>query len=310
MKTQTDIARPENFDPADYCADEIIWYYTGWSEELHMIIAEDNYGTPVHVERAVWDALDAHESGDMIKCWHCGQPHKYGAGTINRTTGDVVLLGNQCASNLFYLADRAAYAKRELERKARFQKHYAAGVDGDPELHTAFEECDHEIVRDIKSRLRKWGDISDKQIALVKKLWREAARKEEKQAERIAAIDPVVEGRRTVEGTIVSVKTREGRWGTTLKMLVEEPTGARVWGTLPAALAHAEIRVAIDGDEHTEFVGVNHGDRVRFVATVDRSDDDPTFGFFKRPTNAEMVERDPDELEAYLAPWGEYRGEA
>src|SRR5690606_20471029 len=45
-----------------------------------------------------------------------------------------------------------------------------------------------------------------------------------------------------------------------------------VYGTVPAAIG-----------------GVERGERVAFTATVEASDDDETFGFFKRPTKAQLA---------------------
>lgn len=55
-------------------------------------------------------------------------------------------------------------------------------------------------------------------------------------------------------------------------MLVRLAGECRVYGTVPAAL----------GD-------VARGSHVKFVATVERSREDSTFGFFSRPTAAEML---------------------
>ena len=58
---------------------------------------------------------------------------------------------------------------------------------------------------------------------------------------------------------------------TTHKMLVGG-NGWKVWGTYPTKLYDAE-----------------KGDTVRFVATVEASEDDAAFGFFKRPKACEIV---------------------
>jgi hypothetical protein len=77
------------------------------------------------------------------------------------------------------------------------------------------------------------------------------------------------EGRYEVVGEIVSTKETYGR----RNMLVRVDGGeCRVYGTIPAGLN-----------------GVQRGDRVRFTATVERSDTDDTFGFFSRPADAAQV---------------------
>lgn len=81
---------------------------------------------------------------------------------------------------------------------------------------------------------------------------------------------PVVVGKGvTVEGEVLSTKTIDGDYGVTYKMLVLDERGFKVWSTIPSA------------------IDVERGDRVRFVANVDVSHDDPCFGFASRPRKAE-----------------------
>jgi len=90
-------------------------------------------------------------------------------------------------------------------------------------------------------------------------------------ADREAATVPVVEGRYEIQGEVLTVKFQESQFGGSLKMLVEVD-GYKVWGTVP-----------------TDLYGVDRGDRVAFTATVERSQDDAGFGFFKRPTKARRL---------------------
>lgn len=92
-------------------------------------------------------------------------------------------------------------------------------------------------------------------------------------AEREAAKRPVPDGRVELEGVIRTRKWVENAYGGTLKMLLVGE-GWKVWGSVPSALREA---------------GVEMGDTVRFTATVTASDDDPSFGFFSRPTGAAVV---------------------
>jgi hypothetical protein len=78
-------------------------------------------------------------------------------------------------------------------------------------------------------------------------------------------------GRVEVEGEVVSTKWTEGRFPAH-KMMVEANTGFRVWVTIP-----------------TQFDTPERGDRVRFTATLEQSNDDPTFAFGSRPAGAELV---------------------
>jgi hypothetical protein len=122
---------------------------------------------------------------------------------------------------------------------------------------------------------------------------REAARaaalgaKAEREARREALLEAgvtVPEGRATVTGVIVSIKAQETYYTysgeITLKMLIETTDGFRLWGTMPRSL---------EGNYNT--VSAEEGDTVTFTATLTASDDDPLFGFFKRPTKASIVAR-------------------
>jgi hypothetical protein len=71
---------------------------------------------------------------------------------------------------------------------------------------------------------------------------------------------------------VLSVKWQENDFGGREVMTVKDDRGFLVWGSTPHAID-----------------SVQKGDRVRFVANVERSDRDETFGFFKRPRKAEVV---------------------
>jgi hypothetical protein len=95
-------------------------------------------------------------------------------------------------------------------------------------------------------------------------------------------------------------------------MLVKDDRGFKVWGSIPSCLQLFDIEVSeeIEAD-HVERIrnnghdvkhvdgkwilttqqqrSLDKGDRVRFTATVTPSNDDAKFGFYKRPTKAELV---------------------
>jgi len=93
------------------------------------------------------------------------------------------------------------------------------------------------------------------------------------EAEREAAED-CPEGKIQITGTIISIKEKVNDYGARYVMTVKDDRGFLVWGTHPAAL-----------------INTNVGDRIRFNASVAPSDRDSKFGFFKRPTKAEVIEK-------------------
>ena len=88
----------------------------------------------------------------------------------------------------------------------------------------------------------------------------------------------VITGRYVIEGTVLLTKWQESDFGGSLKMLVqvEQADGiVRLWGSVPSSI-DPEV-----------------GDKVRFTAAVETGRD-ADFGFFKRPTKAEVVSDDVD----------------
>jgi hypothetical protein len=86
-------------------------------------------------------------------------------------------------------------------------------------------------------------------------------------------IPDLPEGKLTFVGKVLSIKNQESFYGIVTKILVEHEEGYKVWGTLPRSINH-----------------VDRGETVSFSATITRSDKDPSFGFFSRPTKAKIVE--------------------
>jgi hypothetical protein len=82
---------------------------------------------------------------------------------------------------------------------------------------------------------------------------------------------PVVEGRIVIQGQVVKAYTMENDYGVREVMVVRDDRGFSVWGTVPSAIS------------------VEIGDTVVFTATVEVSDKDETFGFFKRPSKAQLI---------------------
>jgi hypothetical protein len=147
-----------------------------------------------------------------------------------------------------------------------------------------FKEYSREEVTalDIVSRLIKWGNISEKAQNYLGVLLDKIERAPEIAAEKAAAKAlemanakpvPVVEGRVTVTGEVLSLKEQESMYGIVTKMLVKNADGWKVWGTVPAAIM---------GE-------VERGSVVEFAAKVQKSDKDEFFGFFSRPSKAKVI---------------------
>jgi hypothetical protein len=123
--------------------------------------------------------------------------------------------------------------------------------------------------------------LTDGQMAAVERnISKDDQRASEREVrmEREAAMDknPCPTGRGQITGEILSRKWKDTPYGDQLKMLVLDDRGFKVYGSVPSRLS---------GDD-----GVQRGDRITFVAEVTQSDDDELFGFFKRPTQASILE--------------------
>ncbi len=81
-------------------------------------------------------------------------------------------------------------------------------------------------------------------------------------------------GMAEITGEIVSVKSQQYGYHSTLKMVVQDDRGFRVFGTVPAC---------IQGKKLT-------GCKVTLTAFLEPSKDDTTFGFYSRPKLASLLE--------------------
>ena len=163
---------------------------------------------------------------------------------------------------------RARKRAEEAERKAAERAERAATYAAEnADVLAALETLTGEFADDLRATLAETGQLSENQGAAVLRI---AA---EKAAEPEAA--PVEAGRSEITGKVVSTKWVDGygpRARAVKKMVVLDDRGSRVYGTVPAALG-----------------GVERGEPIIYTATVEASDDDETFGFFKRPTKAQLA---------------------
>lgn len=127
----------------------------------------------------------------------------------------------------------------------------------------------------------QWGSLTDGQIAFARKVFAENKAKSDRwaaeAAEKRATATAWVAGRQVVAGRVLSLREQVSTFGYhptyTTKMLVETPSGAKLWVTRPDAIYMAKV-----------------GDTVSMTVTVELSPNDPIFAFGKRPSKATIVE--------------------
>ena len=181
-------------------------------------------------------------------------------------------------------------AKARRDATARDRK--AARAAAKATVIDEWKAANEDIVTYLRPHIEAWGGsaflrglaeqvfshgrpLTAEQVAAVRA---GIARDAEKAAAK-AATPELAEGKLDIEGLIVGVKNVEdtygyaSRWVT--KMTVDLGDGTRVYGTMPAKLVDA---------------GAGRGDTVRFAATITRSRGDHTFGFFKAPSRASVLD--------------------
>lgn len=166
------------------------------------------------------------------------------------------------------LAEREAELAREAEVAIKQAQELVQWRTDHPELNAAITELANKGNRfalELKAQDRV---PTDNQIAAILKI-----------RDDINAETDVPEGRQVVTGKIVSHKLVDNHFsyhgGVTVKILVEDPRGFRIYGTAPAALLDARDIDELKGTE------------VEFTATLEGKE--KGFGFFKRPTKARVI---------------------
>jgi len=214
-------------------------------------------------------------------CDHCGAHFNYGA-LYTSDEGETVVVGNICATNKLNLTAHE-YADKKLRTLVKRARSVVEGNRRMAALAANRSEAlnfDHYIVDDIRSKFRRYGSLSVRQWALVKKIARESAERAERLAEQKANAKPipadVIDGRNTFTGEILATKWQATDFGDQLKMLVLEERGFKLWGTAPSKL----------WEDHD---GSIKGMIVQFDATIEVSKDDECFGFYKRPTKVSVI---------------------
>lgn len=350
--SREDVHRPSQMDPADYIA---VGSIDDHAEEGYSYVDEE-------LVEANGGELDRYaDTGHTgATCQHCGHHLRYGEIFLHLPTGELVLVGQTCATKLG-LPDRDSLADREEVRRRVMARERGRRLFGDPaarqaidfavetilaarevpgmpgsldpsdddheleyhkqagiafeidlELHYAWvEEIEKARGRQVRAEIHRhkealgelglndfavdfaasvWrrferdATLSDKQTAVLLKLKGERAGRQEQTRMRIAEREaaapvPETDERLRIEGEVVSCKFRDDDFGGKWKVVVKADSGFKVWGSLPSSLDVSEVEVREDQSNA----------RIAFTARVERSNDDETFGFFHRPTKAEVL---------------------
>lgn len=288
--TRTDVHRPSDLDPANYVE---IGYTDAHPEEGCSWIDRSVAGDA--------DLFVGHYTRSGA-CDHCGHRLRYAVHYLHEPTHEIVSVGLTCAERLgldsreqmrFIERARAA-GKAEKIDALRREYPVALGVLDE----YADSDYSSEFLGSLLSQLRRKGELSPKQLrALANSAIRSAERKAEREVE--AAAEPEttklpddLDERIEISGKVVAVKWKNNGYDDVRKLLVLDDRGFRVWGTSADAMLAPASRDEggfIEGRDGEFYRGVERGDRVKFTARVEASEDDPAFGFYSRPTKYEYL---------------------
>lgn len=278
---RTDAHRPSVIDPTEY---QFVSFHDHRAEMAAYTLAEQA-AFRAHMQRT-GGKFSTHEHGGV--CHVCGNANAMTVARYwHRPTNTYIEVGETCAEKL-HSGEREDFASFRAKVAAGFEaatgKAKAQRILADAGLSRAWDiyqgdaddGYEEDTVADIVGKLVRYGSISEKQAAFVAKLLEQIDRRAEIAAARKAEHDaaapiPAFEGRASVEGEIVSIKVIDGYYGTTTKIVVKADDGWKIYGSMPSS------------------IDAERGARIRFDAAITVSEDDAKFGFFKRPTKAEVV---------------------
>jgi hypothetical protein len=272
---RTDVHSPSNLVTEDY--------EYAYSFDAHPTEGNRSDCVPI-VNMLIADGFRFDQVYGDGKCDHCGANIRYRAVLKHLPSRTLIQVGETCLDNRFELASedfhrlrKAAELNRSRRRISNLRAEWMA-IDSDREIAFAwatFSVANNEfgyngIRHTFVSHINRYGTVSDKFVRAIMRDMAKTERIAEERASQKAKMNPVVEGKGiTITGTIVSIKIHENDYGIREVMTVRDDRGFLVWGTQPASLYDAIV-----------------GSRVSFIANIEKSDRDETFGFFKRPRKA------------------------
>ena len=293
---RTDIHSPKNIDPRDYKL--VTFRYFGPSAISEELYARGRLILDKHM-RTTGGKMSDHNHGGS--CHVCGAHAHYLAVYYHEKTNTYIETGFDCADKM-NIGDSVAFKKFTKEIKK--SKEFIAGKtkaqatlqkEGLEQCWTIYEEptpaeFEERTITDIVGKLVRYGSISQKQTDFLRNLVSQIPQRVEKRKaleEKIKTekenAAPCPEGRVTVVGEVVSVKWQDTIYGSTRKMLVKSEEGFTIWGTVPS---NVKVPMVLGEDGPS---GIEKGDKIQFSAKLSPSEDDNKFGFFSRPTKAEIL---------------------
>lgn len=288
----------ENFDPSKL--EFVEWFDNGLPSNIIDLDLQESAGL-IHPPEIILEGegllthtgkcrelLDEQGYGNFNydgKCQHCGTRLRYCNIYKNIENGELIVVGETCATERLSLT-LSQFKIRRAQSKTQAQEtriwraqQYSTWIAEDATragLVSYLEENDRDdFYYSLLRYFRKNGRLSEAQEKALRKSIKKQKEYTEAEAERVANAKPAPKGRVTIKGRVLGTKVKDTMWDSILKMTVEAEEGYRVWGTVPNSI----------------YFDVRKGDIVEFTATVEPSETDNLFGFFKRPTKAQILEK-------------------
>jgi len=289
MKKRNDIHRPSVLVVEDYDFVAVLCHQSYSSDPLGEAV-ENAHNRKVVANHMVASGgkYSNHEHGGS--CHICGVWANSMAVFYHSNSNEYIRCGEICAAKLegglqgafkaAKSADEAFAGKMKAEYSLR-EMGLSAAWDIYQDSGAAFNDYHKGIIFDIVSKLVKYGSISDKQQDFLSKLLANLENadkiKMEREAEKDSALPiPPADSRVNIVGEVLALKWEDGyaySSPSVLKVLVQHSDGWKVWGSVPKSIKE----------------GLEKGMSISFVAKIKVSEDDSKFGFFSRPSQAEVL---------------------
>lgn len=316
MTTRTDIHSESLLNPEDYREEG---YFDANPPEGATMFAWETAEYDRLIRLLESNSSSVHEPTGS--CAHCGSRIRHHVVLKHLPTETYIAVGMTCAWNRFSqdLPGWNDY-KRRMEQHRKEAVHHdkvqewAALDPRNQEVVEFFQSEEYEeeqerrhngFLSDILHKLNRWGSLSEKQAAAVLKCRDRAREWKQKREAEAEKRNPAPSGRGvTITGEVVGAKVTETHFTyygeISVKLTIRDDRGFMAWGSAPSSWYDEAGEKVIDcpGEFEEEFGFKGH--RVRLVANLSPSDDDPTFAFYKRPRKATFLDLTQGEYDAKL----------
>jgi hypothetical protein len=295
MSQRTDAHCLKNLLPEDYnvlspfynvSLDTTRQVFKPKNERVHLTRDRLPTGNLIYLEKN--DEFFKGNYHNKMTCDHCGAAFCYGYIVQHTPSGEYLVIGHVCAGKTFSIDSNIEYAlklmRKEIDRQAKREKTLVKKekfLKKNNWVQDAFNESKarsrvNYFVKSLEQNLNRYGSLTQCQLDSLKRTIEKDREYDKAQKEAIESREEIKASKRIkVTGKVISIKSQYNYFdpagGICMKMLVATNKGQKIFGSLPQNIDH-----------------VGRGQTVEFIADVEPSKKDKFFGYFKRPTKAEI----------------------